>query len=242
MKILAKIGRILLFTFLIIVLIVLSVYYSHPIYFKQNLGKYFSNFKEITHFFKRQKNCKEFDNRCDNLNNRHRDYIWNSAYQKFSEPLKNAKEIKGHFVKGNLVLVENNKYYLVDTLFYSYAFLTPNAKNLLDTIGFQFQNNLRNTIFKGTQLHVTSLLRTESSIKRLRKRNRNSLRISSHLHGTSFDLDYDNFEFNDTLKREEILYLKDILALTLEELKNKGKCYVTYEYNQTCFHIVSRKK
>lgn len=241
MKTLFKILSLTAYLLVIIILLVTSAFYTHPTYIKQKLSDFIPDFKQVSNFFKNTDKCDEFTFIAPTLNDQYRDYIWNSAYQKFGEPLKNSRQIKTHFQKGNLRLIVSNQYYVIDTLYYSYAFLTADAKVLLDHIGQQFQEKLINTKLKNTKIHVTSLLRTMNSVKRLRKRNHNSLRISSHLHGTTFDLDYENFDTSDSLNRENLFYLKETLAETLGNLRKQKRCYVTYEVRQTCFHVVCRR-
>jgi hypothetical protein len=83
-------------------------------------------------------------------------------------------------------------------------------------------------------------LRTVSSITRLRKKNGNAIKFSSHLHGTSFDISYDEFHNPKRLSAAEFDYLKEILAQSIFELRNEGKCWATHEKWQTCFHVVSK--
>jgi len=237
-----KILRFITYLLVVIILLGSSAFYTHPTYIKQKLSDFIPDFRQVSNFFRNKDKCEEFTYIAPTLNDQYRDYIWNSAYQKFGEPLKDSRQIKTHFQKGNLNLIESNQYYIIDTLYYSYAFLTSQAKTLLDDIGQQFQEKLSNTKLKNSKIHVTSLLRTMNSVKRLRRWNRNSLRISSHLHGTTFDLDYDNFDTTDSLSRENLFYLKETLAETLEELRKQKRCYVTYEVRQTCFHVVCRRK
>jgi uncharacterized protein YcbK (DUF882 family) len=110
----------------------------------------------------------------------------------------------------------------------------------LNEIGEKFHQKLKNTHLKKTKFIVTSLLRTVSSISRLRKRNRNAIKYSSHLHGTSFDISYDEFDNPKKLSNAEFEYLKEILAQSIFELRNEEKCWATHEKWQTCFHVVSR--
>lgn len=209
-------------------------------------GKYISFFKVKNSPFKGAKEkCSEYESLSPKLNDRYFDYIWNSAYQKFGDVIKNKEEIRPYFLEKKLILIDSSSVYLVDSLFHSYAFLTKDAKILLDDIGLIFQAKLVNTNLRNSRILVTSLLRTEKTIKRLMKRNRNSLRISSHLHGTTFDIAHNEFvsEFGvlKTFSQAEIDYLKDVLAETLSELREKDRCFVTYEYHQACFHVVNKK-
>lgn len=218
--------------------------YTHPTFVKEEMyGALFQNKKiqtlrnfNIYHF-----PCKDYCDVTPNLNDKFRDYIWNSAYQKYGDIVKSNAEIRKYYRQKKLFLIENTKSYTVDTLYFSYAFLTKDAKTLLDEIGESFQEKLKNTTFEGSKFIITSLLRTEKTIKRLMKSNKNSLRISSHLHGTSFDIAYNEFESKEKLSKSDTRYLKEVLADVLYDYKIRNRCFVTYEINQTCFHVVNKK-
>ncbi len=188
----------------------------------------------------KSKKCVEYEDLSPKLNDKYFDYIWNSAYQKYGEVVQTKDEIKNYYLQKKLFLVDSSDLYVVDSLFFSYAFLTKDAKVLLEDIGAKFQEKLKHTTLSETRILVTSLLRTEYSVKRLRRKNRNSIRISSHLHGTTFDLAHNEFIAPKMLETHEIDYLKGILAETLFELRAQNRCFVTYEYNQSCFHVVNR--
>ncbi len=171
------------------------------------------------------------------LNDRIHHYIRDS-YKNGIGILTKKNTVNSLLKKGKLVELKSNSYYFVDTMFYSYPFLTPSAVMLLDEIGIAFQKRLVNTKMQHARFFITSALRTNKSVKRLRKRNGNATKFSAHLHGTAFDLAYDEFLTKNQPTLAEIKCLKDILAEVLIELKLKEKCWVTYEVNQACFHIV----
>mgnify|MGYP001419299138 CR=1 FL=1 len=154
--------------------------------------------------------------------------------------LKSTNDIRKLYRKGELVYIENSDYYFIDTMYYSYSFLVPKAKNLLDTIGERFHRKLENTGLECTRFTLTSMLRTTSSIKRLRRWNRNSIKNSAHLHGTTFDVSYRSFISSKELSPAEILYLGDVLGKVIYDLRREQKCYATYETWQTCYHVVCR--
>lgn len=187
-----------------------------------------------------QKSCAENEIYCCQLNDHVHQYLEESYLKGIRFSIKNPFQIKAFVEKGLLTPILNSEVYIIDTLKYSHPYLTPKAKNLLQTIGTLFQNKLKNTNVSGTKLIVTSLLRTTSSIKKLRRINRNAIRYSAHLHGTTFDISYEAFHHPFAVNNSEIEILREILAKTLFELRNKNKCWVTYERAQSCFHIVSR--
>ncbi|ASS48335.1 MAG: hypothetical protein A3D31_08775 [Candidatus Fluviicola riflensis] len=155
-------------------------------------------------------------------------------------PLKFVRDIQPAIDSGKLVPIIPNELYQVDTMRYSFPFAIPETRALIDTIATRFQHKLTNTKLAGVRITVTSVLRTKSSVARLLRHNRNAIRNSAHLHGTTFDLSYATYDFERPIDAAEADYLKEILAQTLFELRREKKCWVTYELFQTCFHIVTR--
>ena len=184
--------------------------------------------------------CEEFITHAWRMNDSVHEYLEHSYLHGIGGVLKFAREIQPKADSGKLVVVENSGLYILDTMRYSYPFLTPSAVSLLDEIAVAFQAKLKHTELKNTRLVVTSMLRTVSSVTRLRRRNRNAIRHSAHLHGTTFDITYGEFDSPKELTLSEKEYLKEMLARTLFELRAKDRCWVTYEMWQTCFHIVTR--
>jgi len=82
---------------------------------------------------------------------------------------------------------------------------------------------LENTGLECTRFTVTSVLRTEESIRRLQRRNRNSVRNSSHLHGTTIDMSYKTFYSSRPLSEGEVHYLGQMLMRTLWEIRREKK-------------------
>jgi hypothetical protein len=174
------------------------------------------------------------------LNDKVRTYLAESYVKGLQVPMRHKKDLVRCVYKGKLKLVESNEYFMVDTMVYSFPFVTPNTYDFLLEMGERFHQKLRNTPLKCTKLNLTSMMRTLKSIASLRKRNRNAVSLSSHLHGTTFDVSYRNFYGSKALSKAEVLYLGDQLVKTIWEMRNEGKCYATYEYRQTCIHVVVR--
>lgn len=174
------------------------------------------------------------------LNDSVHNYLEESYLKGIKRTIKRSFEIPNFVKTGALVPLKDNEVYLVDTLEYSYAFLTPRASSLLFDIGKRFQRKIKNTNLKGAKLIVTSALRTVNKVNLLRKVNKNAVKYSAHLHGTTFDVTYSSFFHKRKLTHAEVNGLGEILSKTLFELRLRKKCWVTYERFQTCFHIVSR--
>ena len=103
-------------------------------------------------------------------------------------PVKDREEAEK--LKTKLVKLEDTDTYVIDSLTHSIPYLIPSAKELLDDIGRIFQDSLSAKGLNPYKLTVTSVLRTEDDIAKLRKRNVNASENSTHRYGTSFDLSY----------------------------------------------------
>ena len=96
--------------------------------------------------------------------------------------------------KKELVYIASSPYYHVDRLRQSIPYLVPRAAVLLQDIGQAFFDSL---YIKGVPLHrliVTSVLRTQEDVSRLRGINGNATENSCHLYGTTFDICYNRYE------------------------------------------------
>lgn len=142
-----------------------------------------------------------------------------------------------------MIEIKTNKYYEVEDLSHSIPYLVPEADNLLEDIGKNFQDSLYNHNASLYKVKVTSVTRTVDDISKLQKRNINSSSNSAHLYGTTFDLSwvrYTKVDEKDTLEigNDE---LKMVLAMVLRDLQRADRCYIKHERKQGCFHITVRK-
>ena len=122
--------------------------------------------------------------------------------------------------------------------------LIPSAAQLLEDIGHNFQDSLRNLNASVYKIKVTSVTRTVDDVKNLKKRNTNSSQNSAHRYGTTFDVSwarYTKVDESDTLNIDKDR-LKMVLAMVLRDLKREERCYVKHERKQGCFHITVREK
>ena len=71
-------------------------------------------------------------------------------------------------MKEKLTHITDNEFYVVDSLTHSIPYLVPRASALLDTIGSNFLDSLTAKGLNPNQVIVTSVLRTENDVKRLR--------------------------------------------------------------------------
>lgn len=159
------------------------------------------------------------------------------------EPVRDRSQAEQR--KNELVYVGSSPYYVVEELRHSIPYLVPRAARLLDHIGRNFLDSLEMKQIPLHTLIVTSVLRTEDDIARLRKRNCNATEQSCHRYGTTFDISYNRYNTvedpdgpsaravrNDTLKW--------VLSEVLRDLREAGTCYVKYEVKQGCYHVTVR--
>lgn len=158
-------------------------------------------------------------------------------------PIENREEA-GRMTR-SLKMVNTCATYRVDSLTHSIPYLVPRANALLEVLAEGFMDSLANKGLNPYRIIVTSVLRTDSDVKRLRRGNINATSNSAHRYGTTFDVSWKRFDQvpdpdgrpmqtvgSDTLKM--------VLAECLRDLKKQGDCYVKYELKQGCFHITAR--
>lgn len=158
-------------------------------------------------------------------------------------PIADRKAAEG--MKRKLELVETCDVYRLDSLTHSIPYLVPKANTLLNNVGKNFLDSLTNKGLNPYKVIVTSVLRTDDDVKRLRRGNTNASDKSAHRYGTTFDISYKRFDqvpdpdgYPLQPVREDTL--KMVLSEVLRDLKKTGDCYVKYELKQGCFHITAR--
>ena len=159
------------------------------------------------------------------------------------KPLKDREAAEK--LGGKVMEIKNGDFYQVDSLTHSIPFLVPKASALLDSIGANFLDSLENKGLNPNQVIVTSVLRTQDDVKKLRRVNGNASANSVHMFGTTFDISYKRFfkvEDPDGRPTQDVRAdtLKLVLSEVLRDLKKKDMCYVKYELKQGCFHITAR--
>jgi len=150
-------------------------------------------------------------------------------------------------MKGDLEELTDTKYCHIQDLKYSIPYLIPRADELLSDISKAFYDSCVSKKYEPHKLVVTSVLRTEEDVLKLRKRNINASKQSCHRFGTTFDISWKRFEkigssfFSfERYKEASPTILKQILAQVLRDKQVQERCYAKYEVRQACFHITSR--
>jgi hypothetical protein len=145
-------------------------------------------------------------------------------------------------LKRPIVKIKSCPEYYVANLTHSLPYLIPEAATLLNEIGHRFNDTLKARGGGNYRLKVTSLLRTNASVRKLRRVNRCAVDSSAHRFGTTFDISYTRFMLTKkggVNRRQEDL--KNMLAEVIYAVREEGKCYVKYERKSGCFHITTRK-
>ena len=154
-------------------------------------------------------------------------------------PFRSRAEIEENYGKlrltRKLVHIESNPKYIVRELTSSSPYVVPKVRDLLDDIAERFQEKTQSK----TRFIVTSALRTEEDVKKLRKTNVNASTNSCHCNATTIDISYVRFGEDRVRPRDEY-QLRLALAQTLHELRKEGRCYVKIERKQYCYHITVR--
>ena len=157
----------------------------------------------------------------------------------YFDPIVSVKN--SYFTKRPIVKIESNEFYHVDKLTHSLPFLIPEAAKLLEDIGKNFIDSLANRGADGYRIKVTSLLRTPTTVKKLRRVNINASDSSTHQFGTTFDISYNHFFCLDSTRTINGNDLKGVLGEVLLDLRKQNRCLVKYEYKTACFHITATK-
>ena len=118
----------------------------------------------------------------------------------------------------DMVEIKTNDYYEVEELTHSIPYLVPEAANLLEDIGKNFQDSLKNLNASIYKIKVTSVTRTVD-VSWVR---------------------YTKIDEKDTLNIDKDR-LKMVLASVLRDLRRADRCYIKHERKQGCFHITARE-
>ena len=141
----------------------------------------------------------------------------------------------------HLQLIEPNQYYDIDKLTHSVPYLVPRAAKLLEDMGRAFQDSLFNRGYnRNHRFAVTSVLRTQETVRQLRKSNVNSTENSCHCYGTTFDISYFTYSTPKVGKAASVDKMRQILYQVAYDMQRQNRCYVKYEKKQTCLHITVR--
>lgn len=143
--------------------------------------------------------------------------------------------------QGQLLYVGCNPYYDMDpSMTHSVPYLVPRASLLLQDVGRSFLDSLHVKGLPPHRIVVTSVLRTDEDVARLRPGNANATQNSCHRYGTTVDIGYYRYHVVSPYREVSNDRLMWVLSEVLRDLRAQGRCYVRYEQRQSCFHITVR--
>ena len=142
-------------------------------------------------------------------------------------------------LKNNFILAEvtETPFYQIKSLTHSQPYLIPEAVDMLNEIGYRFQQRLAEKKYDNFRFRITSMLRTEEMQNNLSHRNSNASSHSAHLYGTTVDISYKNF-YNVKKDTVESSYeAVQTLTKVLIEMRQECKFLAVRERKQSCFHL-----
>lgn len=155
--------------------------------------------------------------------------------------LRRVPENRNDIDTKRLVHVTDSDFLTVEELRYSVPYLTVGAAAELNRIARAFHDSLQRKQFPLYKLVVSSVLRTEEDVARLRRSgNPNASDNSAHCYGTTFDITYSRYwRDEETDEFMQPYELTKVLAEVLRDEKEAGRILVKYERKEHCFHITA---
>jgi len=155
--------------------------------------------------------------------------------------LKKIPEKRDAINTSQLVQITDSDFLVLDNLRYSVPYLTSSAARELNHIARAFHDSLTSKKFPLYKLVVSSVLRTEEDVTRLRKSgNPNASDNSAHCYGTTFDITYTRYHRDvETDEFMQPFELTKVLAEVLRDEKAAGRILAKYEKKEHCFHITA---
>lgn len=154
--------------------------------------------------------------------------------------LRRPELVSDPSISDELLPIASNDLYVVEPMSYAKPYLVPDAVLMLQYIGLRFQELVGEAYpDRHIRFIVTSALRSQDDVQRLRRSNRNATETSCHCFGTTIDITYIRFRDENGNDLDD-LRLKNLLSQTLYELRYEGICYVKYERRQGCYHLTLR--
>lgn len=157
--------------------------------------------------------------------------------------LRKVPETREDIDAKRLTRIGDGEFYIVEDLRYSVPYLTAGAAAELGRIAKAFNDSLKRKQFPVYKLIVSSVLRTEEDVARLRRSgNPNASDNSAHCYGTTFDITYSRYwREEETDEFMQPYELTKVLAEVLRDEKEAGRILVKYERKEHCFHITANQ-
>ena len=157
------------------------------------------------------------------------------------KPIASRDELDEKIAEYGLVKLSENSNVAYAPMGHSVKYLTPEAADVLKTVGKNFRDSLDSKGIGRCKIVVTSVLRTDEDVACLMRHNKVAVKNSAHRYATTFDISYVRFIPCGLSVGYDQARMKQVLAEVLRDMREAGMCYVRYESSQRCFHITSRK-
>jgi hypothetical protein len=148
------------------------------------------------------------------------------------EPQKTNRGLVELLRKRVLVEIEPNSMYLLDELTHSMPLVLPKVVSFLDDLSKAYLQKCTDKSIPYYPFTISSVTRSEQSVKKLQGGNVNAISNSAHLKGKTIDISYQKF---DGYAKQLELFIQ-----TLREFRKNDRCYVKFERKQRCLHITIR--
>lgn len=176
----------------------------------------------------------------------------------------NRDSIRAQEHTGQLLPLNDNRYFYLQEMNYSVPSVTPSTAHLLTRLGRDFQEALLEEGLPPYRFTITSATRTRADQAALQRTNVNAARTSSHEFGTTVDVHYQKFDVRsadldlpnpdsieiaperlrelmhqayERLARTHSEKLKAVLGRTLLQLQQENQVLVIYERRQPVYHL-----
>lgn len=170
--------------------------------------------------------CKKFD---DNAA-KHKEVAKNSSVK---APARNYAVLKKYVSANKLVRLSSGEGYMVAKLTHSYPFVTQKAHQFIEELGRAYTEECRQRGIANLPFIITSATRTTETVAKLTRVNRNAVKESAHLYGTTVDISWVRFGPEQKHSQKNLDALIDVLM----NMRDKEACFVKFERMQACFHI-----
>lgn len=137
------------------------------------------------------------------------------------QPQRNNSGLEKLLQQKKLVLLESNSLYIIQRLVHSKPYILPKARHFIIELAKRYQKKCQLQQLEYIPFTISSVTRTISSVKALRRVNPNAIERSHHLLGKTFDITY--FAFGENNQQNQ-LFIK-----SLHELRLENKCFVKFE-------------
>ncbi len=174
--------------------------------------------------------CHQCSYKFDDGVDKHREV---TRYSSLKTPARNLSQIRQFVADGQLASLGNGDGYLLAKMTYSYPYLTVKSVDFVDELGAAYRDACKKKGVPYRPFVITSALRTHESVARLTRVNRNAIKESAHLYGTTFDISWRGFGPGKTPSQKNL----NVLIEVLDGFRQSGNCYVKYERQQACFHV-----